>query len=154
MLRAIGSVVLGYIVMFVLVFGLFTAAYFMLGADGAFQPGSYDVSMVWAVLSVVVGLVAAVAGGFVCARIAGTPTPPKVLAGLVLVLGLVLAVMTLMAPAPAQAPPPRTADTPNLTAMQHAQPPTWAAFLNPVIGAVGVMIGARGKAKSPAGSGR
>jgi hypothetical protein len=37
----------------------------------------------------------------------------------------------------------RDASIGNLQAMEHAQTPPWIAFLNPVIGAAGVLLGAR-----------
>ena len=68
--RSIGAVAVGYLVMFVLVFASFSGAYLAIGADGAFQPGTYQVSILWIVVSIVLGIVAALAGGFVCATIA------------------------------------------------------------------------------------
>ena len=53
--------------------------------------------MLWKVVSFALGVGAAVLGGYVCAWIARTATPPKVLAGLVLVIGLLSAVPVLMA---------------------------------------------------------
>jgi hypothetical protein len=153
MLRAVGSVVVGYVVMSAVVFGLFTCAFLGMGADRAFEPGTYGVSMLWAGVSIAVGLIAAIGGGFVCARIARTSMPPKVLAGLVLGLGLVFAAATLMATKPAEGPPARTAETPSLTAMQYAtKMPAWATVLNPFVGAVGVLIGARRKIRADAAS--
>lgn len=141
MLRAIAGVIGGYLVMFVLVFGVFTGAYLAMGADGAFKPGTYDPSTVWMVLSVVLGIVAGVIGGLACALIAKRGSmAPKVLAGLVVVLGLALAIPVFMDSAPD--PGPRTADVPNMEAMMKAQQPKWSAVANPVIGAVGVLIGA------------
>jgi hypothetical protein len=38
--RAIGGMVLGYVVMAAIIFVAFTAAYAAMGADGAFKPGT------------------------------------------------------------------------------------------------------------------
>lgn len=140
MLRAIGAVVLGYIVMVVVVFATFTGAYFAMGADGAFKPGSYDVSGLWLVASFVLGIVAAVAGGFVAAAIARGGKAPMVLAGIVLVLGLLSAIPVLMSDEP---PAVREGTVGNIEAMQNARQPGWVALLNPFVGALGVVIGAR-----------
>ena len=66
--RMIGGVVVGYLTMFVLVFGSFTAAYLAMGADVAFQTGTYEPSTLWLVVSWVLGFLAALAeaGGGVC----------------------------------------------------------------------------------------
>ena len=142
MLRTIGAVLLGYAVMFLVVFVLMSAAFLGLGAERAFQPGSYQVSGLWTVLSIAIGLVAAIAGGLAVAKVGRARRDPLVLAGLVVVLGLLMAIPTLSPPEGGTAVV-RDASVGNLQAMQKAQSPAWLAFLNPVIGATGVFIGAR-----------
>jgi hypothetical protein len=114
----------------------------LLGAEGAFLPGSYEVSATWLVISFVLGLIAAVLGGYVCASIAKNSRAPIILAGIVLVLGLLLAIPVLTTPGEAglQA---RDGNVGNLEAMQKARQPGWVAIVNPIVGAIGVMIGAR-----------
>ncbi len=140
MMRAIGSVILGYVVMFVVVFVTFTLAYLVLGTEGSFQTGSYEVSGIWILISIVFGFVAAALGGLVCASVAKSPTPPKVLAGIVLVLGLIMAVPVLNQSD--VEPKARSGEVGNIEAMQNAVQPGWIALLNPVLGAVGVLVGA------------
>ncbi|HEY0971582.1 MAG TPA: hypothetical protein VGE02_11500 [Gemmatimonadales bacterium] len=139
MLRTAGAVVLGYLVMAILVFALFTSAYAVLGAEGAFMPGSYDVSAAWILVSVVVGIVAALAGGWVARRIARDVRGPRALAVLVLVLGLGMAALSLGGSRPD--PGPREGAPTNSEAMQQARTPTWMMLLNPLIGALGVLVG-------------
>jgi len=145
MLRAIGSVIVGYLVMAVIVFGGLTGAYLAMGTEKAFQPGVYDVSMLWTVVMFVVGVVAALLGGWVCRVIAKSQTPPKVLAGIVLLLGIAMTIPTMGAAPPAD---PRPASLSNLEAMGKARTPVWVGFANAVIGCAGVLVGAsvcRGK---------
>jgi hypothetical protein len=137
--RIIAGIVIGYLVMFVLVFASFTAAYAALGADGAFKPGSYDVSTTWIVISFALGLIAAIAGGYVCALIAQRTKAARGLAGVVLVLGLLMAIPAFMA---TPSNKPRTADVPNMEAMMGAQTPAWIALLNPFVAVVGILAGA------------
>ena len=47
MLRAILGVIAGFFVTIMLVFVLFTAIYFAMGPEQAFEPGSYAVSGLW-----------------------------------------------------------------------------------------------------------
>ena len=138
--RVIGSVIIGYIVMFCVVFLVFTGAYFALGADRAFLPGSFDASMLWNVLSVVLGFAAAVIGGMVCLAIAKDARGPKWLAIVVFVIGVAFAIPVLK-----QAPvsEPRPAGLSMMEAMGKARQTPWTALLNPVIGALGVMVGGR-----------
>ena len=63
MLRTIGAVIAGYVVVFILVFTMFTVAFLALGTNATYQPGTYDVSMLWIVISTILGFVAAVGGG-------------------------------------------------------------------------------------------
>jgi uncharacterized membrane protein YeaQ/YmgE (transglycosylase-associated protein family) len=100
------------------------------------------VSNLWLAFSFAVGILGALLGGWLCAVIARTATPPKVLAGFVLVLGILVAVPGLL-PLERPEPPPRTADVTVLEAMQHSKTPPIALLVNPVIGAVGVLLGAR-----------
>jgi hypothetical protein len=139
--RAIASVVVGYVAMFAAMFLAFSGLYLLLGQELSFQPGSYQPSMLWTVVSFALGMAAAVLGGFVCAWIARTATPPKVLAGVVLVIGLLSAVPVLMASAtPTET---RTGEVGNLDAMMKAKQPAWVAVANPFVGLVGVLLGAR-----------
>lgn len=147
MLRAIGSVVLGYLVMFVAVFATLSITYLILGTEHTFKPGSYDVSALWMVLSIVLSFAAAVLGGFVCAAVAKRPTPPKVLAAVVLVLGLALAIPVLTESDSESMQRPESVG--NIEAMQHAKQPNWMALLNPFIGVAGVLVGARRKKGKP-----
>ena len=141
MVRAIVSVVVGYVAMFAAIFLAFSGLYLILGQDLSFQPGRYEPSMLWTVVSFVLGVGAAVLGGAVCARIARTAKPPKVLAGVVLVIGVLSAIPVLMAAeTPAEA---RTGEVGNLDAMTKAKQPAWVALANPFVGLVGVLIGAR-----------
>jgi hypothetical protein len=59
----------------------------------------------------------------------------------VLVVGLGLAVLT--PPAPDGEAPLRLGELSNLEAMQNARQPAWLMYLNPVLGAVFVLVGAR-----------
>ena len=141
MARAILSVVVGYVVMFAAIFVLFSGLYLALGQERSFEPGSYDPSALWNAVSFTLGILAAVLGGYVCASISRTTTPPKALAGVVLVIGLISAVPVLMAATtPAEQ---RTGDVGNLDAMMKAKQPAWVAVANPFVGFVGVLLGSR-----------
>jgi hypothetical protein len=145
--RLIGSVLLGYVVMAVLIFVSFSVLYVLMGADRSFQAGTYDPSALWISVSVVLGILASVAGGWVCAVVARSDKGPKALAVLVIVLGLALAVPVLRAPAES---PPRTGEVSNMEAMQRARQPAWIALLNPFLGALGVLAGARRRPQAAA----
>ena len=138
MLRTIGAVVVSYIALFIIVFVLFTCIYLALGASGAFRAGTYEVSPLWLVITIVVSLASAIAGGFIAAWIGKSKTAVYGLAGLVFVLGILSAIPALKDTTP---PETRTADVGNMEAMMHAREPVWIALLNPVLGVVGVVIG-------------
>ena len=136
--RAIGGAVLGYIVMFVIVFCGLTLAWMLLGADGAFQPGGFDVSMTWISVSIVVAIIAALAGGKVARLVAKAPLGPQVLAGLVIIVGIVSMIPAMtMEPTVAT----RAGDMPMMEAIAQARTPMWMMILNPIIGAIGALIG-------------
>lgn len=139
MLRGIAGVIVGYIAMFAVVFVCLTAAYLLMGTENVFLPGSFVAGMPWMIIMVVVSIIAAVVGGLVCAKVAGGPTAPKVLAVLVFVLGLAMAVGTM---GDNKAAVPRAGNVSNFEAMQNAKEPQWFKFANPLIGAIGVLAGA------------
>ena len=139
MVRTIAGVALGYIAMALLVFLLFSAAYLALGTDNVFLPGSYQVSLLWVALSIVVSFAAALVGGYVAAAVSRGTRAALALACVVLILGILFAIPALGQPDPG----PRAGDVGNLVAMTNARPPSWTLLLNPIIGAAGVLVGSR-----------
>ena len=142
MLKSILGVIVGYIVMAIFAFAIFTCAYLGLGVDRVFEPESYAVSTLWMVIMVAVALIGGILGGLICAAISKSKGACMAFAIIVLALGLIVAIPAAMKE---HADTARSGDVPNLTAMQMAQTPTWLLLLNPVLGAVGVMLGARMK---------
>jgi len=142
MVRNILGIVLGYVAMFVFIFTTFTLLYFILGADGSFESGTYEVSTVWIVISFILGLTAAVLGGFLCALISKNQKAALVLAGLVLILGIAMAVPALGDSAN-EVHEMRNNEVQDMEAMQKAKQPALALLLNPIIGALGVFAGSK-----------
>lgn len=142
MVRNVLGILVGYFAMALIVFATFSITYLIIGPEGAFQPGSYTVSGLWLAISFLLGLVAAVAGGFICAAIARNSKASFVLAGLVLALGILIAVPILLTPEDA-AVQAREGSVGNFEAMQKAKQPGWVAITNPFVGALGVILGAR-----------
>ncbi len=140
MLQLVLAVLVGYFVIAAVVMAAFTLAYVVLGTEASFRPGSFEPSATWIGLSLVVGLIAALLGGLACARLDRQGKAPNVLSGLVLVLGLGLAAYHMATPAPA--PAPRTGDIPVFEAARLARQPAWVEWVNPLVGAVGVWLGA------------
>ena len=124
--RNFWAVVLGFIVMTVV--GVGALAWARLGAEGSFQPESWVPSALWIALSVVIVLVAPTIGGVVCAKVATSDWAVWVLAGVVLVLGVSAAL-----------PEPPVAASPT----NAAREPQWLTWLIPLLGAAGVLFGAK-----------
>lgn len=141
MARFISAIVLGYLVILAAVLGLFALAYPMLGVDRLFEPGTYQAARGWIVLSFAIGIAAAMAGGALCARIAAGTDAPLWLAAIVLILGGLMAIPVLT-----NRDSGRGGSRPGYVtmadAMQYAEQPAWVALLNPIVGALGVLIGA------------
>jgi len=139
MLRAILSVIAGYFVMAIIVVVCFTALQLGLGTERVFQPGSYQASPLFLAAAVFISIAAAIAAGWVCAAIARTARPPKALAIVVVVLGVFSAVAQMTAPDPG----PRTGDISPFEAAGKGQQAAWYSWSLPIIGAAGVLAGAR-----------
>ena len=148
MLRTVGSVILGYIVMAAFVFLSFSLLFVAMGPDRAYQPGTYEVSGLWVVVSFVLSFIAAVLGGWVCVLVARTQLGPQILAAAILVFGLVLAVMELGS-TPADLPTVRDASVGVMEAMRDSQNPTWINFVTPFVAVVGILAGARLVGRKP-----
>ncbi len=140
--RIVGGVVAGYAVMAVSVFALFSVAYFLLGADGAFRPASWEMSATWLGLSIAIGILAGIAGGYICAAVGRNPTATKALITVVVLLGIVSAIPAFTG-SPEATAAARAGAVGMFEAMQNAQEPVWIALLNPVLGVIGVLIGSR-----------
>jgi len=142
MARKIIGVIVGYVAMAAFVFLSFTILYLILGTEGSFQPGSYQVSTTWLVLSFILGFIGALIGGYVSALIAKNNKAAIWLAGIVLALGLIIAIPQLNV-SEEEMNKIREGDVPNMEAMQNAKQPALALILNPFIGAIGIWAGSR-----------
>ena len=142
MWRNVAAIILGYVVMFAVAFATFSTAFLIVGTNGAFEEGSYEVTLLWLVISFVLGLIVAVAGGFTCATVAKGSKAPLALAGLVLVVGALMAVPVFTA-SDDGLPETREADVSTFDAMQKGKQPPWVALANPVVGVIGVLVGSK-----------
>ena len=144
--RTIAGVIAGYLTMVAVVFVLLTLAYLAMGAERAFQQGTFEVTGAWLAAMFAVDAIAALAGGFVCVLIAPSPKAPVALAVVVFVLGVLSALSTVPAmivPKGVLMPAVRDGSVGSMEAMMSAEQPGWVAFLHPVIGAAWVIIAAR-----------
>ena len=118
MLKSILGVIVGYLAIMFVAFAAYTAAYFGLGADRAFEPGTYALSGIWIGLVIAITLIAGLVGGLTCAAISKSRTTGLVFALIVFVLGFVFELPNLMKD---HTPVARTGDVSNLEAMGKAQ---------------------------------
>ncbi|MGV6814781.1 MAG: hypothetical protein ACWA5W_07230 [Phycisphaerales bacterium] len=144
MLRNILSVILGYIVMAIVVIAGLSGAFAILGADGTFKPNTYDITMVWVITMFVIGLIAAMIGGVVCAKVSRhSRRAVQSLMLLILILGISMAFGQTKdsdSETPAVREPGISMAQAREQAMLHE--PTWVTFTHPFIGCLGIMIGA------------
>lgn len=142
-MRHFAGVIAGFGTMTLLEAATFCGIYLVVGADIAFKPESWQISVPWSVLSIVVAFMAACIGGKVCQFIAGSWRGPLYLIIAILVLGISSAV-TMGEPSLTD---PRTIDPGWREAlsswMDGAHHPTWLLYLYPLCGAFGVAMGGR-----------
>jgi hypothetical protein len=141
MLRSIVGVIVGYFVIFVFFFAIFTGLYLALGVEHIFQPDSYEVSTLWLVLSAAISLCGSILGGYVCAAVSKSKRTCEVFAGIILIILILFCIPKMRD----RTPHVRAGEVSNLDAMRLTQMPIWMHLLNPVLGAVGVLLGARMK---------
>lgn len=141
MSRVIWAAIAGYVTIMALVFGLFSLAFTVLGADAAFQPATFHVTGTWIAVTIVLNAIAAIIGGIVTVSLHGNRRSLTVLSALVLGFGLLMAVQVLNAPDDPMGSS-RTVPVRNFEAMMRARQPHWIAIVNPLIGVAGVLVGA------------
>ncbi len=133
----IGAAVLGYIVMFIVAFVLFLGTWSLLGAEGSFKPGEWDVSTSWIVASIALGFVVSMSGGFATSKAGQSTRAVWFLVAMVVVVGIVQAIPEAGSLAP------RPDGVSMFDAMSSLQQPRWLYAVNPIVGVAGVLLGAR-----------
>ena len=138
--KRLAGIVAGYVTMMVMVCGLMTLGWVAVGAEGAFEPGVFVTTPLWHAISIAVAVVAAVVGGRIARRLGGDRETVVGLAILVFVLGVAFAIPVVTAD-PALAMTPRPDGLAMMDAVNQAQQPAWVAIANPIIGALGAILG-------------
>ena len=146
MLKSILAIIVSYVVMFVVFLAIFSGLYFALGVERVFQPDSYEVSMLWIVLTLAIGFLVAMISGWLCAAISKSWRTCQIFALIVFVLAAIQCLSALRRDP--DAPNVRAGEIGMFDAMSHAVTPLWLHFVNPVMTAAGVLFGARRKTSS------
>jgi hypothetical protein len=143
MLKAFGGIVAGYIAMAIIITVVFIGAFLALGVERAFQPDSYEISTLWIAISMAISFGSAIVGGCVCAAISKSLRACQALAAIVVILGFLLCLPAIQRGE--GGPNVRAGEVTSLEAMRLEVAPIWMHLLNPILGAVGVLLGARMK---------
>lgn len=143
MLKAFGGIVAGYIAMAILVTILFHSLFLALGVERVFETDSYEISTLWIAILMAISFGSAIPGGYVCAAISKSLPACKALAAVVVVLGFLLCLPAIQRGE--SGPNVRAGEVTSLEAMRLEVAPIWMHVLNPVLGAFGVLLGARMK---------
>ena len=135
MLKTLGAVVLGYAAIIAFTMISMTLAWFGTGPDFAFIEGTVDTSTGWALLSVLLGFLAGMFGGWSASFVKFEAV--RILAVVVLLLG---AVSIFLEQPPMELDKP-IAELGVMEAATYAVQPIWYKYVIPVIGFLGVVIG-------------
>lgn len=139
MLRSILGVIVGYVALSLFFFAVFTGVYFALGVERIFQSDSYEASTLWLMLSAAIGLGGGILGGYICAAISRSKRTCELFAAIVLIILVLFCLPKMRDPNPHV----RAGDVSFVDAMRLTQMPLWMHVLTPVLGAIGVLLGAR-----------
>jgi len=143
-MKGLLAILAGYFAMALTVFALLMLAYAVLGVNGSFKPGTYDVSLIWSIVMLIVGVGSALLGGWICRKISDHTNTVKILAVVVIVLGILSAIPSFTVPIPTDVRPDNVS---SMDAMMKAITPKWVTIANIVIGAVGVLVGGKALGK-------
>ena len=122
---------------------IFFGAFLALGVERVFQPDSYEISPLWIAISLVLSFGSAILGGCVCAAISKSLRACQALAAIVVILGFLLCLPAIQRGE--AGPNVRAGEVSSLEAMRLEVAPIWMHILNPILGAAGVLLGARMK---------
>jgi hypothetical protein len=145
MLKSILAIIASYFVMFVVFLAIFSGLYLALGVERVFQPDSYEVSMLWIVLTLVIGFLVAMFAGWLCAAISKSWGTCKIFALIVFVASAIQCLSALKRNP--DAPNVRAGEVGMFDAMGLSVTPLWLHFVNPVLTAAGALLGGRRKAR-------
>src|SRR2546423_2496513 len=148
MLKSILAIIISYIVLFAVFMAIFTGLYFVLGVERVFQTDSYEVSMLWIVLTLVIGFLVSMFSGWLCAAISKSWRTCQVFALIVFLLALIQCFSALKRNP--DAPNVRAGEVGMFEAMALAVTPLWLHFVNPILSGAGVLVGARMKRRGAA----
>jgi hypothetical protein len=146
MLKSILAIIVSYVVMFVIFMAIFTGLYLALGVERVFQADSYEVSMLWVVLTLVIGFFVCMFSGWVCAAISKSWRACQVFALIVFLLALIQCFSALKRNP--DAPNIRAGEVAMFDAMKLAVTPLWLHLVNPILSGAGVLVGARMKRRN------
>jgi len=148
MLKSILAIIVSYIAMFVIFMAIFTCLYFVLGVERVFQADSYEVSMLWIALTLVISFLVSMFAGWLCAAISKSWRACQVFALIVFLLALMQCLSALRRNP--DAPNTRAGEVGMFDAMSLAVSPLWLHFVNPILSGAGVLLGARMKRRDAA----
>jgi hypothetical protein len=148
MLRSILAILVSYVAMFVLFMAIFVGLYFVLGIERVFQPDSYEVSMLWIIITLVVAFLVTMFAGYLCAAISKSWRTCQVFALIVFLFALWQCFSALRRDS--EGPNVRAGDVTYLEAISHVVTPMWLHFVNPIVNGLGVLVGARMKRRGSA----
>ena len=148
MLKSILAIIVSYVAMFVLFMAVFTCLYFVLGVERVFQTDSYEVSLLWIIVTLVMAFLGTMFAGYLCATISKSWRTCQVFVLIVFLLALVQCLSALKRNP--DAPNVRAGEVTYLEAIGLAVTPLWLHFINPLISGAGVLLGARMKRRDSA----
>jgi MFS family permease len=137
MIRKILGGLAGYVVYFFSLYLFFIGFSVALGPDRLFRAGNYDPSVTWFIGVFLLGVIAAVIGGYIAALI-GERGAVRIMAGIVAVICTLVFVMLFKEDKTVEA---RTVELPTMDAMFKAREPLWFAGVNPILIVSAVLLG-------------
>ena len=143
MLKASIGVVASYIVMMILVTGLWLLGFLALGLDRIFQADTYEVTGLCVGMSLLISIISSIVGGYLCAVISGSLGACKALAVIVFTIGYLMCFPKMREDAHV-----RAGEVPLSEVMNLAQMPVWMYAVTPALGAIFILVGARMKLKT------
>ena len=142
-MRAVAGFLAGWLAMGLVVFGLFLVGPLVLGIERVFEPGLYQATPLWIGLAMGIGLLGAMLGGWVAARL-GRGRGPAVALAVLVVVSTILSELSRKPETDATAvrPPGQSVLEVLMESREHAFEPLVTRVTNPIVGLLGLWLGA------------
>ncbi|MCA9303527.1 MAG: hypothetical protein KC996_05340 [Phycisphaerales bacterium] len=140
LVRNIVGVLVGFLAAAFVVMVGFLGGMLLLGREFVLEPGGYNASVSWLVVSSFITIIGGIIGGLCCMLITGRTRAYTVLAAIIFVMGVAGGILGSGRPEPPARPDEQGVMELMQQLEEHGREPLYTRITNPIYGAGGVLL--------------